>query len=191
MRRAVRRFEVLDQIAQVSDRGGSLRETLDAICEIVVPEIADFCMIDLVKDETVDRIAVRVGPGAGQKVVERLAGRHPSLPPEMSAGFSEQPIEARFFQRISDADLAGLSHDAEDLEFLRGLGVNSAITVALRARGKLTGALTLAVAWSGRHYSQGDARFAGVLSGRVALTLENAGLFSDLERSEEARAEIA
>ena len=63
MRRATRRFEVLDRIAQVSDRGGTLPETLDAICEILVPEVADFCMIDLVKDDRVERIAVRVGPG--------------------------------------------------------------------------------------------------------------------------------
>ena len=34
-------------------------------------------------------------------------------------------------------------------------------------------------------------RFAWILSGRVALTLDNSGLFSDLERAEAARAEIA
>src|SRR4051812_6917543 len=191
MRRAMRRFEVLDRIAKVSDRGGTLRETLDSICEILVPEVADFCMIDLVRGDRVERIAVRVGPGGGQEAVDGLAGRLPSLPPEMSAGYSERPIPPRFYERMSEADLAQLAHDDEDLEFLRALRVNSAITVALRARGKLTGALTLGVAWSGRRYSQEHVGFAGVLSGRVALTLENAGLFSDLERAEEAREEIA
>jgi hypothetical protein len=110
------------------------------------------------------------------------------VPPDRS---SRAQIEPRFFERITDRDLIGLSHDPEDLEFLRGLGVRSAITVPLRARGKLTGALTLGVAWSGRTYDRGHVAFAGVLSGRVALTLENAGLFSDLEAAEEARAEIA
>jgi serine phosphatase RsbU (regulator of sigma subunit) len=191
MRRATRRFEVLNRIAQVSDRGGSLHETLDSICEIIVPEIADFCMIDLVRGDGIERIAVRVGPGGGQKAVEGLAHRPPSLPPEMSPGFSERPVPPRFLERISDADLADLAHDQEDLEFLRGLRANSAITVGLRARGKLTGALTVGVAWSGRRYSREHVGFAGVLSGRVALTLENAGLFSDLERAEEAREEIA
>jgi serine phosphatase RsbU (regulator of sigma subunit) len=191
MRRATRRFEVLDRIAQVSDRGGSLHETLDLICEIIVPEVADFCMIDLVRGDRVERIAVRVGPGGGQRAVEGLASRLPSLPPEMSAGFSQQPSAPRFFERVTDADLADLAHDQEDFEFLRGLRVNSAITVALRARGKLTGALTVGVAWSGRRYGQEHVEFADVLSGRVALTLENAGLFSDLERAERARMEIA
>ena len=91
MRRAMRRFQVLSQIAQASDRGGSLHEALDSICEIIVPEVADFCMIDLVKGDRVERIAVRVGPGGGQKAVEGLAGRQPSMPADMSsAGFSER-----------------------------------------------------------------------------------------------------
>ena len=70
----------------------------------------------------------------------------------METELGDGPVEPRFFERMAEADLADLAHDQEDLEFLRGLGVRSAITVALRARGKLTGALTLGVAWSGRRY---------------------------------------
>src|SRR5262249_35157296 len=84
-----------------------------------------------------------------------------------------------------------LAHDEADLEFLRGLGVRSSITIPLRARGGVTGALSLAVAWSGRRYRREDADFARVLSGRIALTLENAGLYKDLERAEQGGAEIA
>jgi hypothetical protein len=189
-RQSARRFEVLHRIADVSERAGSLGQTLDAVCEVIVPEIADFCMIDLIGAEGVERVAVRVGPGGGEKAVHGLAGRRPSLPERMQAT-SDAAVEPRFIERMSEADLGELSHDAEDLEFLRGLGVRSAITVALRARGRLTGALTLGVAWSGRRYGRDHADFAAVLSGRVALTLDNAGLFSDLELAEEARAEIA
>jgi ketosteroid isomerase-like protein len=55
----------------------------------------------------------------------------------------------------------------------------------------VTGALTLGVAWSGRRYRRGDAQFAWILSGRIALALDNGGLFADLERAERERAEIA
>ncbi len=190
MRRAMRRFESLRRIAEVSDRGGTLPEVLDATCSIIVPELADFCAIDLIDGDRVERIAVRVGPGGGQRAVEGLAERTPSPPREMAEGGAER-LKPRFFERMGEADLVEISHDEEDLEFLRGLGVRSAITVALKARGRVTGALTLGVAWSGRAYSREHVEFAAVLSGRVALTLENAGLFSELERAEEARAEIA
>jgi serine phosphatase RsbU (regulator of sigma subunit) len=191
-REAARRFDVLHRIADVSDRAGTLRETLDAICETIVPELADFCMIDLIAPDGVERVAVRVGPGGGEKAAQGLAGRRPSLPEGMESGSAAGTVEPRFIERMSEAELRGLAHDeGDDLRFLRGLGVRSAVTVALRARGKQTGALTLGVAWSGRRYRREDAEFAAVLSGRVALTLDNAGLFSDLERAEEERAEIA
>jgi serine phosphatase RsbU (regulator of sigma subunit) len=100
-------------------------------------------------------------------------------------------VEPRFYERMSEEDLLALAHDEEDLEFLRSFEIRSAVTVALRARGRLTGALTMGVGWSGRRYRPHDADFARVLSGRVALTLDNAGLFSELEQAESARAEIA
>ena len=67
MRRAMRRFQVLSRIAQASERGGSLHEALDTICEIIVPEVADFCMIDLVKGDRVERIAVHVSVPAAAR----------------------------------------------------------------------------------------------------------------------------
>ncbi len=189
-RNATRRFTVLHRIAQVSDHGGTLADTLDSTCAILVPDVADFCMIDLINGDRVERVAARVGPGGGQRVAEVLADREPSVPQRTEAD-SEEATRPRFYERMTDADLVALSHDEEDLEFLRSLDIRSAITVALKARGKVTGALTLVVAWSGRRYRRDHVAFAEVLSGRVALTLENAGLFSDLERAEGARAEIA
>jgi serine phosphatase RsbU (regulator of sigma subunit)/ketosteroid isomerase-like protein len=190
-RRAVRRFRILAEIAEASDAGASLAETLDAICDILVPEFADFCMIDVIDDDGVERAAVRVGPGGSPDFERGLAERKPSLPENMTVDSPPATLTPRFFERMTEANLRELAHDPKDLEFLRGLGMRSAITVALRARGKLTGALTAGVAWSGRRYGKEEADFATVLSGRVALSLDNAGLFSDLERAERARAEIA
>jgi serine phosphatase RsbU (regulator of sigma subunit) len=190
-RRARRRFQILADIAAVSDAGGSLEETFDAICAILVPQIADFCMIDVIdKDPAPRRAAVRIAPGGKPEFERGLAERIPSLPPSMVAD-GESSLTPRFYERLTEDDVRGLSHDEEDFEFLNGLGTRSAVTVALQARREVRGALTLGVAWSGRRYRREDARFAWILSGRVALALDNCGLFADLERAERARAEIA
>jgi serine phosphatase RsbU (regulator of sigma subunit) len=187
-----RRFRILADVAAASDGGGSLEDVFDAICRILVPEFADLCMIDVIADGDIRRGAVRIAAGGGEGVEERLAERQPSVPEHMLADDgSRSALKPRFFERVSEEDLRELAHDADDLRFLKGLGVKSAVTVALKARGRVTGALTLGVAWSGRRYRREDARFAWILSGRVALALDNAGLFSDLERAERARAEIA
>lgn len=191
-RKARRRFQILADIAAVSDAGGSLEETFDAICAILVPEFGDFCMIDVLDEDRVPRrVAVRVGPGARPELEQALAERLPSTPPSMVDGGDRTSLEPRFYERMTEADLRELAHDAEDFEFLRSLRIRSAVTVALQARGEVTGTLTIAVAWSRRRYRREDARFAWVLSGRVALALDNSGLFADLERAERARAEIA
>src|SRR4051794_13785152 len=181
-RREAGRFRVLDEIARVSDRSDDLIETLDGICDILVPAIADFCMIDVVSDGDVERAAARVAPQGGAEVQRQLAEREPSLPPQMVGDGDGASLEPRFIERMDDAHLRELAHDLDDFQWLRGLGVRSAITAALRARGRMIGAVTLGTAWSRRRYRRHDARFARVLSGRVALALGNAGLFSDLER---------
>ncbi len=191
-RRVRRRFRVLADIATVSDAGGSLEETFDAICGILVPELADFCMIDVFDEDRVPRrAALRVASGGSEESERGLAERLPSIPEPMLDGDDRDSLRPRFFERMTDDDLRDLAHDPEDYEMLRRLGARSAVTVALNARGRVTGALTLGVAWSGRRYRREDAHFVWILSGRVALALDNSGLFADLERAENARAEIA
>jgi serine phosphatase RsbU (regulator of sigma subunit) len=190
-RRAQRRFEILGRVAAVSEGPGSLEETFEAICDILVPDVADFCMIDMFEGSEPRRVAVRVAKGGPEGAARGLSERRPSLP-EWMASAEDGSLEPRFYERMSERDLREIAHDdGDDLIFLRNLEMRSAITLALQARGQVRGTLTLGVAWSGRRYSDDDVRFAWVLSGRVALTLDNSGLFADLERAEASRAEIA
>jgi serine phosphatase RsbU (regulator of sigma subunit) len=149
-------------------------------------------MIDVFRGGELRRAAVAAAAHVdGTALERRLAERAPTLPARMAKAAGRIELAPRLYERISDEDLRELATDLDDLEFLRSLGTRSAITVALKARGQVTGMLSLAVAWSGRRYRREDARFAWILSGRVALALDNAGLFSDLERAERERAEIA
>jgi serine phosphatase RsbU (regulator of sigma subunit)/ketosteroid isomerase-like protein len=191
-RTAQHRFEILGEVARASEAARSLEETLEAICDVLVPEIADFCAIDVIEDDRARRVAVRVAPGADPEVERGLREREPSVPERMVEGDNGDSLDPRFIERMSEAHLRALAHDdGPDLELLRGMGVRSAVTLALQARGQVRGALTLGVAWSGRRYRRSDAHFAWILSGRVALALDNGGLFADLERAERERAEIA
>ncbi len=190
-RREAARFRLLDEIARASDRAADLDETLEAIVEILVPAIADVVAIDVIRDGAVERAATKVSAGAEPGAGDGIAGRRPSTPTSMLEADQGDSLRPRFIESISEGDLRALAHDEEDLRFLSGLGLRSSITAALRARGRLIGSVTLSTAWSGRRYRRHDAGFARVLSGRIALALDNAGLFADLERVQRERAEIA
>jgi serine phosphatase RsbU (regulator of sigma subunit)/ketosteroid isomerase-like protein len=190
-KRVGRRFQILDDIAVVADGNSSLEETLDAIAAILVPEFGDFCTIDVIEADRVRRAAVRAtGPDA-EAIEKGLAERKPALQERFADAASTARQEPKFFERVAEADLRDVAADEQDLEFLLGIGVRSFVTVELRARARATGVLSVGVSHSGRRFRRDDAHFAGVLAGRVALALDNAGLFSDLERSERERAEIA
>ncbi len=190
-REARRRLKILGDVAHVADGDRSLEETLEAIADILVPELGDFCTIDVLEGERIRRAAVRVDGPQAEAIQRGLAERTPALQQRLAAAASTARQEPHFLERVSEADLRDVADDEEDLEFLLALGVRSSVTVELRARGRPTGMLTVGVSHSGRRFRPDDAHFAGILAGRVALALDNAGLFSDLERSERERAEIA
>lgn len=190
-RREAGRFAMLEEIARVSDGADDLPTTLAAICDILVPAAADFCMVDVISSGEVGRVAARASGPGGEELETWLANREPSFPKPMMAEGDEGSLEPRFIERMREADLRELAHDPEDLAALREMKMRSAVTAALRARGRLIGTVTLGTAWSRRRYRRHDARFARVLSGRIALALDNAGLFANLEKVQRERAEIA
>jgi PAS domain S-box-containing protein len=180
-----RRLERLDGVNQIADGSLDLAETLRRVTELIVPEMADMCMIDAVRDGAITRAAVRAHGHPDVGAIEaRIRGRQSSVPSWLVGG--EQGTERRslLVPAVDDEELAKLAHDPDDRAFLHALRLRSYLIVPLVARRRTLGALTMVVAWSGRHYDEDDLRFAQILAGRVALALDNAGLFSDLESIE-------
>jgi serine phosphatase RsbU (regulator of sigma subunit)/ketosteroid isomerase-like protein len=186
-----RRFRMFDEISRVADEGSTLDETLEAIAGILVPEMGDICAIDVIEDDRVRRAALRVDGPDADELAARLKERGPRLQTQVASDASRGRQEPLRFEFRNDEDLREFAEDDEDFEFLRRLGTRSGVTVELRARGRPTGVLTISVGPSGRRFDDSDVHFVTILAGRVALALDNAGLFSDLERAESERAEIA
>ena len=192
VKRVNRSLQILDEIARVAEGGGSLEEILDEVAAVLVPEVGDFCTIDVIEDGQLRRAAVRVNGPDAAAAEAGLAARTPVLQVQMASAATQGRQEPRFFEYVTDDDLRDVAADEQDFQFLRGLGIRSGVTVELRARGKPIGMMTVAVGPSGRrHFRTEDVHFASVLAGRVALALDNAGLLEVLERSDRERAEIA
>jgi serine phosphatase RsbU (regulator of sigma subunit)/ketosteroid isomerase-like protein len=190
VRRVNRRFRVLDEIDHAAEDGRSLDETLEAIASILVPELGDFCAIDVIEGGQVRRAAARIA-GGDPELEAGLASRRPAFQERMASAAAMESQGPVLLEFVRDEDLRANAVDEEDLQFLRRLGIRSGLTLELRARGRPTGMLTLGMTDSGRRQRSADIQFATALAGRVALALDNAGLFSEIARGERERAEIA
>ncbi len=181
--RTARRLELLNEVAAGAVGQPSLAGTLERITGLAVPELADICMVDAISGDRVERLAVRVAGPDRETVERRLLEREPSVPAELvfGRGRGEGPIVN---PHVSESDLEQLARSDEDLEFLRSLRLRSYVSVAMQSRGRRIGVLSLVQTGSGRRRGDGDLQFIEVLADRVALTLDNAGLFSDLESVE-------
>jgi PAS domain S-box-containing protein len=74
-------------------------------------------------------------------------------------------------------------------ELLAGVGVESFMGIPMRARGRLLGAIGLAVAGSDRCFSEHDLAVGEELARRCALAVDNADLYRSAQEGERAREE--
>ena len=159
-------------------------ETLAGVARLLVPQIADWCSIDMLEpDGSIRQLAVAHVDPEKVKLGEELRRRYPPDPaaatglprvlrtgqPEMLAEIPESPPEQSAL-------------DPEFLEIVERLGLRSAMVVPMIARGRTLGAITLVTAESGRRYDDSDLVFAQEVARRAALAVDNARLLQEIRR---------
>ncbi|MCP3143425.1 ATP-binding protein [Pyxidicoccus xibeiensis] len=154
--------------------------TLRQLARLAVPTLADWCAVDVLDGEgRFRRLAVAHSDPEKEQYVRDFVSRHP-LRPEGRRGIAHvlRTGESDWMGHIPEEALVESTWgDMERPRLARELGVCAYITVALVARGRVLGALSLAQAESGRHFTEADVRLAEDLARRAALAVENARLY--------------
>ncbi len=166
--------------------------TLAKAARLAVPRLADWCAVDIVDGSPLPkRLAVAHVDPAKVKYAHEVEQKYPAdpnaptgLPHVLRTGKSE------LYSDIPDELLVAVTKDAEHLRVARELGLRSAMIVPLLARGRTLGAITFAMAESGRRYDADDLAFAEDLARRFAIAIENAELYR-AERSARQGADVA
>jgi PAS domain S-box-containing protein len=155
--------------------------TLQRVASLAVPELADWCSIELLESDGIRQIAVSHVDPEKVRWAQALRERFPvdlhaerGLPQVIRTGRSE--LYRTVARERIDAAARG---DPESLEILRALDIHSVMIVPLVAGGKTLGAMQFVWAESGRSYDEDDLRLAEDIAGRAALALENATLYGE------------
>jgi PAS domain S-box-containing protein len=174
---------------------GSLdyRRTLQVVAQSAVPEIADWCRVELVEDDRAIRtIALAHRDPAKVSVVRELDARCPPRPEaQVGSAWVIRSGESMLAAEVTDGFLEQIAGDEFQLGLLRELGLQSYMCVPLVIRDHIAGAVTFMAAESGRRFDERDLRVAQELARRAATAMENARLYHEVEERAQAARVLA
>ncbi|NAZ76565.1 SpoIIE family protein phosphatase, partial [Kineococcus sp. T13] len=188
---ANQRLALLADVSRLlSAAPADLHEALEAVGRRVVPQLADWVVVDLLEEGSTTR-ARRVALVHRDPALEgRLRSELGPLPPLTpgSASPLAQVLQGGSLQHLCDVGALDAGGDAawgDRLSLVRRLGAASAITAPLQARGLTLGAVTLVRADPGRPFGSEDLAFVSDLAGRVAATVDTTWLLQREQRRAE------
>ncbi|HEY1626927.1 MAG TPA: SpoIIE family protein phosphatase [Streptosporangiaceae bacterium] len=176
------RIALLERVGERLAGSLEIGATLRHVAELLVPQFADHCFIDLFQGD----------------VLVRRVQRHASdwMPPPGTWAENGQQIhypEGHFCQRaMAELDTVVRELDAGDnyiakapseasASAARAAGLTSAVAAPLYARGVLLGVMSLALSQltdrREPHYDTADGELIGAIASRVAVAIDNAMLF--------------
>jgi PAS domain S-box-containing protein len=192
-RRQDERLRFLAEASTLLSSSLDYETTLSNVAELAVPALASSCVIDLVgADASLERVATVFDSGELSRLVGEMRRRHPITVHTKHP--SRQVLatgETIFYPEIAP-DVLPLVVDErpESLALARRLNPTSCVFVALRARGRTLGVMSLSTAGGRRPFDDRDRALIEDLAQRVAMAVDNARLH-DAERRARGEAEAA
>ncbi|HEX6748388.1 MAG TPA: GAF domain-containing sensor histidine kinase [Longimicrobium sp.] len=188
-----KRYAFLAEVSSLLDASLDYGTTFQKLARLVVPSLADYCLIDEAEPGGGLRRIARAHVDPGKEKILYTNTYHPPLAEEED--LSRHPVlrvirtglpllVADFTPRMIDT----IAHDDDHRGRLAILDLRSYIIAPLAARGRVLGAITLAAAVeSGRRYRATDVALAEEVARRAALAIDNARLYTLAQAAIRAR----
>jgi serine phosphatase RsbU (regulator of sigma subunit)/PAS domain-containing protein len=146
-------------------------QTLERATAAMVPEIADWCCIDVADERGVlRRRALAVDP-ARRDAVDAL---RTAFDVEAIAGVALHDGRPRLHAHVDDELLRMWAADERGLDTLRAAGLRSVLVVPLIAADRPSAVMTMATDRSARVLGESELDLAGEVAARAAIAIENA-----------------
>ncbi|MEV4474733.1 SpoIIE family protein phosphatase [Nonomuraea sp. NPDC049504] len=183
------RFGLLERIGERLAGSLYVEETLKRVAEMLVPQFADHCFIELMEgDRLVRRVSQHVQGWAPPSGTWKPVGAEIRYP---SGHYADTALRRQ--ETILVEDFAGSRYPAshEGSARLCGeIGMTSAIVAPLLVRGETLGLMYLGLSnltdRRSPHYDAFDRDFVGAIATRVALAIDNALLFEEERHTAES-----
>jgi GAF domain-containing protein/anti-sigma regulatory factor (Ser/Thr protein kinase)/PAS domain-containing protein len=186
-RRSVERERFLGGLTKALAVAPDYDGMLSELARLAVPELGDWCWIDVAEDDgSIRNVVVVHGNPAKVELARELRRRYPVVPGDphgaaavLASGKSE------LYTEISEELLREATRNEEELDLYRRLDPCSAIFSPLQARGRTLGVLTVIAAETPRRYDEDDLAFVEEVAQLAALMIDNARLHRDEQDARE------
>ena len=179
------RLSLLTRVSTTLASCLDVQDALAALAALVVPAFADHCVVDLVDEDqsAVRRVALVHADGvAPARDAWALPGQVVVYPADHPAVIAMRSGHAVVEHAADDPDYQHIAPSPESAEYGRRIGIRSAMTAPLLARGEVLGAVSFVTSVSGRVMSESDREMGEQIAARAAIALDNARLFAREQR---------
>jgi PAS domain S-box-containing protein len=182
----------LSRAAKVLTESLDYGMTMSRLARLLVPELADWCSVDVLEDGELRNIAVAHVDPAKVQLARELQSRYPArLDGPTGVAAVVKTGRSQLVPALDDVTLAASSRGNDDLlRILRELGLRSAMIVPLRARDDVLGAMTMISAESQRTYDESDLALAEELGSRAGTAIDNARAYGEARAAIKLRDEF-
>lgn len=175
----------LAQASEILASSLDYETTLTGLARLVVPEIADWCVVDIIcENQSVRRVAAAHAEPAKQELVEQLQNYPPDLARLEGIAQILRTGKSQITHFIPNEQIEAATSNASHLKILQQLNPKSGMGIPLIVRGRVLGAMTL-VSSSGRYYNTESLMLAEELARRAAVAVDNARLYTEAQRSQQ------
>jgi GAF domain-containing protein len=189
---AVERLEFLANASVALSGSLDVDETLTTVARLVVPHVADWCVVHVGEPGELRVVAVAHSDPDKVAWAFDMQARYPQdQDATTGAAHVVRTGRSELYPELPAELLEAGSQDDEHLQLIRDLGMTSALVVPLTGRGGPLGAITMLMADGRRRFAEDDVRFAEDLARRAALAVETVTAFAAQEGRLEAVARVA
>jgi signal transduction histidine kinase/PAS domain-containing protein len=166
-------------------------ETLKAVAQALVPELADWCAVDLVEEGVSRSLAVAHADPAKVQLAAELRAKYPADPNATGGtpGVLRSGV-AELYRELPPELIRASAKDEAHFRAIMELGLHSLMIVPIVVGTKAEGTLTLASSESRRSFDEHDLELACEIGRRAGTAIENARVHRSAQRAVRARDEF-
>ncbi|MGH7482131.1 MAG: ATP-binding protein [Longimicrobiales bacterium] len=184
-----KRSSFLSEASGALDASLDYETTLSSLAGLIVPRMADWCVIDVFENGTLRHVAAAHRERRSDRLLATLRQAFP--PSLLSSHPAAQVLRTRkplLLVGLDRAAVQDFTTDERHADVVWRLGIRSLISVPLESRGDVLGAMTLVC--HERDYDDEDVELAIEIAQRASQAIDNARLYHEALAANQAKSDF-